>query len=243
MHEAYLDLLKRTVTNFTALGGDDAFENFNSLKYIDPATRTWAIDHLARPMTLLRRSQLDLIERLVRDLEQREVPGDYIEAGVWRGGAIIFMRGLIEALQIPDRVVVAADSFAGIPKNIVFKHDPVDNWPERWDASKAEVQANIARFGLLDDRIEFLAGPFDTSLQNLAGRSFALVRLDSDAHDSVMASLEHLYPLLSPGGAIIIDDWHLVGCRFAVEAYRRLHAITDPIEVCDGNGFWIKCGT
>jgi O-methyltransferase len=59
-------------------------------------------------------------------LEARGIPGDYIEVGVWRGGAIIFMRALIEALQIPNRKIFAADSFFGIALSDNFRFDLVD---------------------------------------------------------------------------------------------------------------------
>lgn len=98
----------------------------------------------------------------------------------------------------------------------------------------------IARFGLLDDRIEFAEGLFENSLHAMAQERFALIRLDSDAHDSVMTSLEQLYPRLSTGGILIIDDWHLIGCLLAVGAFREKHGISEEILVEEGNGYWVK---
>lgn len=238
--DAYLDLIKRAITNYSYLGGDAAFEQFRCVTHYDVAHGEWRIDPLARPATLLTKSQLDLIEMAVLAVEEQGVPGDFIEAGVWRGGAIILMRALLNAYKIEGRKIVAADSFAGIPKNTRARNDPVDLWSDRWVASLEEVRGNIARFGLLDDRIEFVAGFFADSLKSLAGRSFAVIRLDSDSYDSVEESLVCLYPLLSKGGVIIIDDWHLVGCRMAVLDYRIRHRITEEIKVCDGNAYWIK---
>ncbi len=240
LRDSYIDLIKRAVTNYAYLGGSSSIETFDCLSSYDKRQSRWNMDARARPMTLLSKGQLDLIEKCALKIEEMNVPGDYIEAGVWRGGAIIFMRALMKAYGIEQRKIIAADSFSGIPQNQVFRHDPVDNWVDRWEASLDEVNGNIARFGLLDDRIEMLSGLFSDSLPSLSGRSFALIRLDSDAHDSVMASLEHLYPALSPGGIIIVDDWHLVGCRFAVNAYRKKHNISDEICVEAGNGYWTK---
>lgn len=239
-HGDYLDLIKRVITNYAYLGGDDAFAGFNALRHYDPDTKQWRVDPLSRPMTLLSAGQLELIEEAVLDVEQRGITGDFIEAGIWRGGAIIFMRTLLKAYNIDKRQVIAADSFEGIPQNVAFKHDPVDAWQDRWAASFEEVKGNIERLGLLDDRIEFLPGYFADSLGAMAERNFALIRLDSDSHDSVMTSLEHLYPRLSPGGIIIIDDWHLIGCRFAVNTYREQHGIIEKVVARDGNAYWIK---
>lgn len=240
LRSAYVDLIKRSVTNYHYLGGDSAFENFRCVHHYDLQQARWKIDPLARPLTLLTKNQLDLIEGAVATLEERAVPGDFLEAGVWRGGAIILMRALLDAYNISGRKVFAADSFAGIPRNVKARNDPVDQWSDRWVASLDEVRQSIRRFGLLDDRIVFSAGFFAESLKSLAKERFALIRLDSDSYDSVGTSLDYLYPLVSKGGIVIIDDWHLVGCRTAVLDYRSRHGIDDEVQVYDGNAYWVK---
>ena len=136
---------------------------------------------------------------------------------------------------------MAADlPVAGIPMNERGRNDPVDLWKDRWVAPLDEVKQNIARFGLLDDRIEFVPGFFADSLKALSDERFSLARLDSDSYDSVETSLEFLYPLLSKGGVVIIDDWHLDGCKAAVADYRSRHGIDDKIYVFDGNAYWTK---
>lgn len=237
---AYIDLIKRSITNYHYLGGDASFEQFRCVSHYDLKQAQWNIHRLAQPLTLLSKGQLDLIERAILTVEERGVPGDFLEAGVWRGGAIILMRSLIEAYQMGDRKVFAADSFAGIPKNSRARNDPVDSWADRWVASLDEVRQSIARFGFLDERIVFAPGFFSESLKTLEGEKFALIRLDSDSYESVETSLHHLYPLLSKGGIVIIDDWHLVGCRSAVQNYRLQHGIRDEIQVYEANAYWVK---
>lgn len=238
--DAYLDLIKRSVTNYAYLGGDRPFESFRCVSHYDLQRANWKIDPLARPLSLLTKNQLDLIEKAAVWLEERKIPGDFLEAGIWRGGAVILMRALIEAYEMADRRVFAADSFAGIPKNVRARNDPVDSWRDRWVAPLDEVKQNIERFGLLDDKVVFVVGFFADSLKKLSGERFALVRLDSDSYDSVETSLEHLYPLLSNGGIVIIDDWHLAGCKQAVLDYRSRYWIHDPIQEYDHNAYWVK---
>jgi O-methyltransferase len=238
--DAYIDLIKRSITNYTYLGEDTSFENFRCVAHYQVQQGQWKIDPLARPVTLLTKSQLDLVETAVLAVEKRGVPGDFIEAGIWRGGVVILMRALINAHKMTDRKVFAADSFAGIPKNARALNDPVDSWSDRWIASLEEVQRNVARFGLLDEKIAFVPGFFSDSLKGLAGETFAVMRLDSDSYDSVEESLVYLYPLLSKGGVIIIDDWHLVGCKAAVLNYRSRHGITEELKTHDGNAYWVK---
>lgn len=238
--EAYLELLKRSITNYAYLGGDKAFEDFRCVSHYDLKQSQWKLDPVSRPLSLLSKNQLDLIEKIAVALEQRRVPGDFIEAGIWRGGAIALMRALIDAYEMTDRKVFAADSFAGIPRNVKGRNDPVDLWTDRWVAPLDEVKQNIARLGLLDDKIQFVVGFFADSLKALSNERFALIRLDSDSYDSVETSLEQLYPLLSKGGVVILDDWHLDGCKAAVADYRQRYAIDDKIYVFEGNAYWTK---
>jgi O-methyltransferase/8-demethyl-8-(2,3-dimethoxy-alpha-L-rhamnosyl)tetracenomycin-C 4'-O-methyltransferase len=238
--DAYLDLVKRAITNYLYLGSDQAVEQFRCVTHYNLQTSKWKIDALSRPKTLLTRSQLDLVQEAVLAVTRNNVPGDFLEAGIWRGGVIILMRALIDAYNIEGRKIVAADSFEGIPKNTRALNDPVDQWNDRWVASLKEVKEGIARFGLLDYRIEFLPGYFEDSLKALKGRTFSVIRLDSDSYDSVETSLEYLYPLVPTGGFVIIDDWHLPGCRMAVTAYREQLGIRDEVHERDGNAFWVK---
>ncbi|MFN3473144.1 MAG: TylF/MycF/NovP-related O-methyltransferase [Blastomonas sp.] len=241
--DAYIDLVKRSITNYHYLGEDASFEQFRCVSHYDLDQGEWKIDRSVQPTTLLRKGQLDLIEQAVVALEADKVPGDYIEAGIWRGGVIILLRALMGAYNITGRTVVAADSFAGIPKNERALNDPVDLWTDRWVATLDEVRQNIERFGMLDDKVEFLPGFFADTLHTLENERFSLIRLDSDSYDSVETSLEYLYPLLSDGGIIIIDDWHLPGCRMAVLDYRAHFGITDPIYEHDANAYWTKKGS
>ncbi len=240
MREAYIDLIKRSITNYGYLGGDVPFENYRCVVHYELTEAKWKIDPVARPITLLSKKQLDLVEQCVLSVEARGVHGDFIEAGIWRGGVIILMRALLAAHNIGNRKVVAADSFTGIPKNARALNDPVDQWRDRWVAPIDEVKQNIARFGLLDDRVAFLPGFFADTLPHLGEQKFALMRLDSDSYDSVEESLVYLYPRLSPGGIVIIDDWHLVGCKTAVMNYRARHNVGEEIKVYDSNAYWIK---
>jgi O-methyltransferase/8-demethyl-8-(2,3-dimethoxy-alpha-L-rhamnosyl)tetracenomycin-C 4'-O-methyltransferase len=240
LRDAYLDVVKRTITNYPYLGGSSSPADFAVVKHYDLENARWRIDPLSRPMTLLTRAQLDLIEEIVDTVHDLKVPGDLLEAGVWRGGAVAFMRAVLHAYQVSGRRVFAADSFAGIPQNTRALGDPVDQWTDRWAASLDEVRGNLNRLGLLDERIVFVPGYFEDTLASLKNERFALIRLDSDSYDSVMTSLERLYPLLSKSGFVVVDDWHLGGCRKAVEDYRARHRIQGEVQVAHGNAFWAK---
>jgi O-methyltransferase len=194
--------------------------------------------------TMIGRARLDNIESCARIVIREGVAGDFIEAGVWRGGASILMRGIL-AVENEDRRVFAADSFEGLPAPDAERY-PADTGYRFHEFSELavsvdEVRANFERYGLLDDSVVFVKGWFRDTLPGLGGR-WALIRLDGDLYESTMDGLVNLYPRLEPGGFVLIDDYgDIPACKQAVEDYRTEHKITDPVEPVDWTGaFWRK---
>jgi O-methyltransferase len=190
----------------------------------------------AETMIPLRR--LDNLQNCITDVIRQEVPGDLIETGVWRGGATIFMRAVLKVYGETERIVWAADSFEGVPKPDL-KHYPADKGSRRWSLSVLqvsldEVKENFARYGLLDDQVRFLVGWFRDTLPSPPIDRLAVLRLDGVIYESTMEALIHLYPKLSVGGYIIIDDYgDNFRCRAAVEDFRAKHGISEELKWTD----------
>jgi hypothetical protein len=199
-------------------------------------------------MTMIGRRRLDNVRRCVVDVLERGVPGDLIETGVWKGGATILMRGVLAAYGDTDRTVFVADSFEGLPPPDAESY-PLD---EGLDfhlhpilaVSLEDVRASFERYGLLDDQVVFLKGWFKDTLPGLSGRTMSVIRLDGDLYESTMDAITNLYPLLSPGGWCIVDDYNdIPACKAAITDYRAQHGIEDPIEEIDFTGVcWKKGG-
>ena len=102
------------------------------------------------------------------------------------------------------------------------------------------VRANFERYGLLDKQVCFLKGWFRDTLPKAPIGRLSVIRLDGDLYESTMDALVNLYPKLSRGGYVIIDDYGaLEPCSRAVHEYRRLHGITDEIHPVDWTGaYW-----
>ena len=187
------------------------------------------------------------VRRCVEAVLRDDVPGDLIEAGVWRGGVAILMRGILKAYGVQDRVVWLADSFQGLPPPDPGRF-PADaggsgHEYELLTVSADEVRQNFRRYGLLDDRVRFVEGWFRDTLPALSDKTWSVVRLDGDMYEATMDGLVNLYHGLSPGGFLIIDDFSLPACREAVEDFRRDRSIREPIERIDWTGvFWRKQG-
>lgn len=212
--------------------------------------REFGLDWPAYAETMIGLRRLDNVQHCVVEVLARDVPGDLVEAGVWRGGTAIFMRGVLAALGADDRQIWVADSFQGVPKPRPESY-PSDAgidytvYPQL-AVSAEEVKANFARYGLLDDRVRFLPGWFHETLPKAPIEQIALMRLDGDLYESTMDALEALYPRLSVGGFCIIDDYGVLPtCRRAVDDYRRAHGITEQIlTVGDFSGaYWERATT
>ncbi|MEU1752812.1 TylF/MycF/NovP-related O-methyltransferase [Micromonospora matsumotoense] len=187
--------------------------------------------------TMIGLQRLDNLERCIADVLERDVPGDLIETGVWRGGAVIFMRGMLRAYGDQERCVWVADSFQGLPKAEPGRVEDEEDalWAQPFLAvSQQQVENNFRRYGLLDERVRFLPGWFQDTLPTAAVQQLSVIRLDGDMYDSTMVALRSLYPKLSVGGYVIADDYHAVrGCKQAVDDFRAEHGITDELHQVD----------
>jgi O-methyltransferase len=213
----------------------------------DQDARLVGRDWPAEAETMIGRARLDNLHACIVDVIRRGVPGDLIETGVWRGGATILMRGILEAYGDASRAVWVADSFQGLPKPDAEKY-PADAGDRTWTFDQLaigveQVKANFARYGLLDDRVRFLVGWFRDTLPTAPIEQLAVMRLDGDLYESTMDALVSLYPKLSPGGYVIVDDYGACPpCRAAVEDFRTDREITDPIMTIDWTGVYWQRG-
>jgi O-methyltransferase len=216
-------------------------------KPYDVELRTIGRDTPSRADSMIGLRRMDNLERCIQTVIEDDVPGDLIETGVWRGGATIFMRAVLKAFDDSTRKVWVADSFEGFPAPDVsgYPADATDSYAGVNRIELEQVRHNFERYGLLDDRVEFLVGWFKDTLPQAPIEHLAVLRLDGDLYESTWQAMEALYPKLSPGGFCIVDDYGFLPaqCGRAVDDYRRTHGIVDDIVDIDGYGiFWRKSG-
>jgi hypothetical protein len=249
LRDRYLTLLARSLTDTahshtTTCSGPNA----GTLQELVPEHPRWTGDDwplVAETMVGMRR--LENLRSLLESILADNVPGDFIECGVWRGGASIFAAGVLQA-HGSDRGVWAADSFAGLPPPDVEKYpldkDIVLHRIPYLAVSLEIVQQNFSRYGVLNDKVQFVRGLFRDSLPALRDRQWCLIRADCDMYESTHDVLLNLYAGLAPGGYIIADEYyHMIECRTAVEDFRREHGITEPIIRIDRQAaYWRKSG-
>jgi O-methyltransferase len=186
---------------------------------------------------------------------QEKVPGCFVECGVWRGGSAAIM-GLANRHFGQMRDLHLFDSFEGLPEPtqkdgeaaIIYSGGRSSGELKSLNQCKAgldEVQRFLlGRLRLDRSKIYFHAGWFQNTVPADASGlgPIALLRLDGDWYESTRICLEHLYPLVSAGGMIILDDYFMwEGCKRATDEFRAKHGIVAPVKRIDAEAvYWTK---
>lgn len=199
----------------------------------------------AQAHTMIGLKRLNNIQFCVEQVVENGIEGDLVETGVWRGGACILMKGILNSYEDKTRNVWVVDSFCGIPEPNIEKY-PQDKNEQMHLAdilrvSEEEVKYNFTKYNLLDDRVKFLKGRFCDTLPNAPIEKISVLRLDGDTYEATTDSLSNLYPKLSQNGYLIVDDFHGESCRAAVYDYRKKNDIKEEIIAIDSMGvYWKK---
>jgi hypothetical protein len=260
----YLDLMKRCLTNFIYGDWEVAPVELSGVlkrKIVDACigrgirmVRVMPMDREARAEgrdwpppayahSMIGFKRLNNLQFCIEDVLDKGIPGDFIETGVWRGGATIFMRAVLKAYNVSDRLVWIADSFEGLPPANDQKYPQDAGFVQYTElaVSVDEVKSNFEKYGLLDDQVRFLKGWFKNTLPHAPIQKLAVLRLDGDMYESTMDAIINLYPKLSIGGYLIVDDYGAIpACRQAIHDYRESQSIQEEIRQIDWTGIYWK---
>ena len=182
-------------------------------------------------------TQTELRENVGR-LVRENIPGAFVECGVYRGGSMVIIARTLLELGAGDRDLLLYDTFAGMPLS-----GPEDGRDAQalfvggeLACSQEEVLNNLAATGYDVWRVHLIEGRVEDTLPFHLPAGIALLRLDTDWYASTRAELEYLYPSLYPGGCLIVDDYGAwPGCKQAVDEYfgRAFNVPDDSVLV-----FW-----
>ena len=176
--------------------------------------------------------------RAVEYLVHRPVPGAFVECGVYKGGNIEVMISALQHLKVDDRDIYLYDTFAGMPQPGALDDEGLDGHPLRlsWEAHRTDtdgragsnwmrasmevVQRRLDRLRYPKRRLHYVKGMVEETIPKTMPEQIALLRLDTDFYSSTKHELNYLYPRLSPGGILIVDDYGSIpGARLAVDEY------------------------
>jgi len=173
-----------------------------------------------KPYTMTGAHRQWTLLRAIDYIEANEIPGDIVECGVWRGGNMMmikeyrrdqgkkrrmFLYDTFAGMTEPDEIDLGTDGLSARRLYSKYRRDDHTDWAY---ASLPEVTDNFTRYGLLDDTVIFREGLVEQTLkEDPLPQQIALLRLDTDWYESTKCELEVLYPRLSTGGVLVIDDY------------------------------------
>jgi len=193
---------------------------------------------------------IELMTKVMKEIIKDNVEGDIVEFGCWRGGMISYIRAILKVYEKnSNRKVYGFDTFSHFPLTelkIEAKelekdrkiHDLIKIIYDNYHSAE-QVKKNIKKFDLWDDNINLIEGNIISTIYTPINK-IALLRIDTDSFDSVANILQIKYFKIVRDGFIVIDDYNnpLVGCKDAVDAFRRKHNISEPIISNGGNGIY-----
>jgi hypothetical protein len=202
-----------------------------------PAQRTdmgpdfWALQQRVAPHTQTTPERLFALREALRYVARARVPGDVVECGVWQGGSS--MMAALTMLEVGDpRHLWLYDTYEGMPAPGEHDRDytGVDSGDELarqtareggWNVARLDdVRMHLASTGYRDESITYVEGMVEETIPAQAPSEIALLRLDTDFYESTRHELRELWPRVSPGGVLIVDDYgHFHGARKAVDEY------------------------
>jgi len=193
-----------------------------------------ALFRKVKPLTMCSYARLLALHRAILYIERNAIPGDIVECGVAHGGSAAMM-----ALTLTDlsRKLWMFDTFQGLPEP--GRENPDYEiallYAGAFRAPLEEVRSSFRKLGIKN--AVMIPGLFKETLPLCPAKSIAVLHVDGDWHESVLATLENLYDRVPPGGIIQLDDYgHWAGARRAVDEFIRSRNIAPSLRYIDFSG-------
>lgn len=188
-----------------------------------------------KPYTMTSIERMYALYNAVKYIVQNDIPGDFVECGVWRGGSSMVIALTLTHLNINNRKIYLYDTFEGMSEptendkdfrggdaSILLEQNVQNKETSVWClANLTDVKNNMSLTQYLASNINYIKGKVeDTIPSQMPNNQIALLRLDTDWYESTAHELKYLYPILVNKGVLIIDDYgHWEGCKKAVDEY------------------------
>lgn len=190
-----------------------------------------------KPYTMTSMLKCYALYQSVKYIVESEIPGDFVECGVWKGGNAILIAKLLKDLNVIDRKIYLYDTFSGMveptDEDKVIGHEKKNSY-KIWSTSKKsshnewcyasleEVKKNVSMVNYPKENFIFVKGEVEKTIPKKIPQQISLLRLDTDWYESTKHELTHLFPLLTNSGILIVDDYgHWEGQKKAVDEYFR----------------------
>jgi len=191
-----------------------------------------------RPYTFIAPVSLKTIKRLAMLVNSQGIEGDFVECGTYKGGSA----AVLATALTDQRHLWLYDSFEGLPEANQIDGELAKTQTGECLASEEDVIQALTTVGVPATKYTIRKGWFEQTFKQPLPRQVALLHCDADWYDSVLIVLETFYPLITPGGCIIMDDFgYWEGCREAFYDFCFKHGEKPLLErVGSTQAYWIK---
>lgn len=241
------DFMKKTIQSLAHACGYEITQEIPS----DISDEDLEIIHSVKPFTMTNTERIFSLIQSVRYVIQNKIPGDIVECGVWRGGSMMASAKTLVQLNNQEKKLFLFDTFEGMTKpesidisksNMIaseeFNKSKTDEDSSTWcRASLDDVKSNLFKTGYDQSKIHFIKGKVEETLPRNDPQSICILRLDTDWYKSTKHELTHLFPKISKGGVLIIDDYGFwQGAKKAVDEYISENNIQILLNRIDHSG-------
>jgi len=207
--------------------------------------------HFCRPFTMTSPERLFSLFQSVKYIIKNNIPGDFVECGVWKGGSAMMMAKVLLYLGVKDRKIWLYDTYEGMPPpseadkdfsgeeaaQLLDNADKSDSNSVWCYSSLDEVKTNLMSTGYPKENISFIQGKVEDTIPEHLPKAIALLRLDTDWYESTLHEMKYLYPNLIEKGVLIIDDFgHWEGAKKAILQYFEEIKVNPLIHRIDYTG-------
>jgi O-methyltransferase len=200
-----------------------------------------------RPWTRTSAERIYALIQAVRYVKTNAIKGAIVECGVWKGGSMAAVARTLLQVQGAERDLYLFDTFQGMTEpsseDIDYSGNQASDLLQEKPSFKCSgaplefVKKVLYATGYPKERIHFIRGRVEETVPSSAPDSISLLRLDTDWYESTRHELVHLFPRISTGGVIIIDDYgHWRGCRKACDEYFAQNGIPILLNRTDYTG-------
>lgn len=208
------------------------------------------IQDRCRFATMTSPERMYALYRAVDYIVSAGIPGDFVECGVWRGGSSMVSALTLQARGDTSRRLYLYDTYTGMSEptekdkkwsgqeaDEAWKEMQKGDYNEWCYAPEEEVRRNMLATGYPEGQLLFVKGKVEETIPATIPGQIALLRLDTDWYESTMHELNYLYPLLAPGGVLLLDDYgSWQGAREATDEYFKTEKINILLQRIDYTG-------
>lgn len=185
----------------------------------------WEVVEKTYDYTLLPIETMYSLYETVRYVCSQQIAGDFVECGVFLGGAVMIRAETISRLGYDYRTIYLYDTFEGFNTQRTAEDDIVieSGQPEGWFTApnwRSMVEENLNLTSYPTEHLMIVEGDIEKTAPVCPSSAIAILRLDTDTYYTTRAELQSLYPRLVNGGVLIIDDYgYAYGARRAVTEF------------------------